>query len=543
MKRTFSRIGCTAVCAALCLALGCSCALLPPASGVPDSASTAADSIPTDTDGKPLYDPAALQDGSLRALYSYDGTGGTTILRGSKVVYQASSSENVSLLQDSATNETSYWFRSWSDSTGRGGRRSALYDADGAEVMAFDGEQSATLQNGLLILQETALVDGQYQDYYSYGSCQVIDLATGESLPVPEGAYGCIVCGEQLVFSCYARPADLAADAWDSDDALHRWVIVQQKDGTPLYRADTASAYRLYDAANELSDWVELDIIDTAEDTTQQFLYNPATSERIAGFRQAFANGAACFETDDGRYELRDLTTEDRGMIAAFDDQPSYYFPGYVVLWRWNEDRGYFLYDLETGETAPLYEVDATGSSIAVYGKDDTLRVYDMDTGALLVDTTVEPVEHQQSALLNNCGNGYVWLELRDNSDYETTATRLYGPDGLIADLTRLQDTYNYMNYLTTDAAGRPLFYGTRNAAGTAYGTVSDVLDADGNVVLANLGYCYGYYANSLNGLPEHAFAARRGFYYGWMDASGTWIYCQNIFASVNADDEPNYGV
>ena len=32
------------------------------------------------------------------------------------------------------------------------------------------------------------------------GTCSVIDLATGKNLPVPEGAYSCIVCGDALVF-------------------------------------------------------------------------------------------------------------------------------------------------------------------------------------------------------------------------------------------------------------------------------------------------------------------------------------------------------
>ena len=88
--------------------------------------------------------------------------------------------------------------------------------------MAFDGEQSATIQNGLLVLQESRMVGDSYDvDYDSYGTCSVIDLATGKNLPVPEGAYSCIVCGDALVFNCYARPADLAADEWDDDPSLH----------------------------------------------------------------------------------------------------------------------------------------------------------------------------------------------------------------------------------------------------------------------------------------------------------------------------------
>ena len=187
MKRVVLRIGCGAVCAALALTLGCGCALLPPATGVPGAASSAV-SVPTDDSGKPLYAPAVLNDGRLRVLYC-DGRSGssTTILCGSTPLHQSTRSENVSLVQDSTTGTADYWLRSWSDPTGRGGRRTALYDKTGTEVMSFEGEQNAALQNGLLVLQESRLVDGGYvpeSGYGTYGTCQVIALATGAALPV-----------------------------------------------------------------------------------------------------------------------------------------------------------------------------------------------------------------------------------------------------------------------------------------------------------------------------------------------------------------------
>lgn len=541
MKRVVLRIGCGAVCAALALTLGCGCALLPPATGVPGAASSAV-SVPTDDSGKPLYDPAVLNDGRLRALYCYGRSGSsTTILYGSTPLHQSTRSENVSLVQDSATGIADYWLRSWSDPTGRGGRRTALYDKTGTEVMSFEGEQNATLQNGLLVLQESRLIDGGYLPESGYGTCQVIDLATGAALPVPEGAYSCTVCGDKLVFSCYARPEGLDDYDWDTDYQQNRWVVVQEKDGTPVYRADAASAYRLFYDSDTLSDWVELDIAAGAE-TTDQILYNVLTGEQCTGFLQVYPGGLASFSTGDGRYELRDMTTEDRGLIAAFDEQPSQYFPGYVITWHSGEDHGYELYDLETGAKTPLYDVDATDSTVAVYALDGSLRVYSKDNSKLLTDTTVEPVEHQQRVRMSNCSSGYVWLELQDNDRYETTATRLYGPQGLVSDLTTLQGKYSYIDYLTTDPDGRPMFCGSRAAAGSAYGNVCDVLDADGKVVLQGLSSCAGYYSNSPNALPDHVFAAQRGFYVGWMDTSGNWLYCQSIFSSATADDEPSYG-
>lgn len=541
MKRVVLRIGCGAVCTALALTLGCGCALLPPATGVPGAASSAV-SVPTDDNGKPLYDPAVLNDSRLRVLYCDSRSGSsTTILCGSTPLHQSARSENVSLVEDSATGTADYWLRSWSDPTGRGGRRTALYDKTGTEVMSFEGEQSATLQNGLLVLQESRLIDGGYVPESGYGTCQVIDLATGAALPVPEGAYSCTVCGDKLVFSCYARPEGLDDYDWDTDYRQNSWVVVQEKDGTPVYRADAASAYRLFYDSDTLSDWVVLDVT-TGEETTDRILYNVLTGEQCTGFLQVYPGGLASFSTSDGRYELRDMTTEDRGLIAAFDEQPSQYFPGYVVTWHSGEDHGYDLYDLETGAKTPLYDVDVTDSTVAVYALDGSLRVYSKDNGKLLTDTTVDPVEHQQRVRMSNCGSGYVWLELQDNDRYETTATRLYGPQGLVSDLTALQGKYGYINYLTTDPNGRPMFCGIRSAVGSAYGNVCDVLDADGNVVLQGLSSCTGYYSNSLNALPDHVFAAQRGFYVGWMDTSGNWLYCQSIFSSATADDVPSYG-
>lgn len=541
MKRVVLRIGCGAVCTALALTLGCGCALLPPATGVPGAASSAV-SVPTDDNGKPLYDPAVLNDSRLRVLYCDSRSGSsTTILCGSTPLHQSARSENVSLVEDSATGTADYWLRSWSDPTGRGGRRTALYDKTGTEVMSFEGEQSATLQNGLLVLQESRLIDGGYVPESGYGTCQVIDLATGAALSVPEGAYSCTLCGDKLVFSCYARPEGLDDYDWDTDYQQNSWVVMQEKDGTPVYRAEAASAYRLFYDSDTLSDWVVLDVT-TGEETTDRILYNVLTGEQCTGFLQVYPGGLASFSTSDGRYELRDMTTEDRGLIAAFDEQPSQYFPGYVVTWHSGEDHGYELYDLETGTKTPLYDVNATDNTVAVYALDGSLRVYSTDNGKLLTDTTVEPVEHQQRVRMSNCGNGYVWLKLQDNDRYETTATRLYGPQGLVSDLTALQGKYSYVNYLTTDPDGRPMFYGSRAAAGSAYGNVCDVLDADGKVVLHGLSSCTGYYSNSLNALPDHVFAAQRGFYVGWMDTSGNWLYCQSIFSSATADDVPSYG-
>ena len=468
MKKTVSRLGSAALCVTLSLALGCGCAVMPPASS--EKPASSAVSVPTDAEGKPLYDATRLDDGHLRILYGYDNSGDSrTVLCGSKVLYQSARSENVSLLQDIVTGETNYWFRTWSDSTGRGGRRSALYDKDGNEVMAFDGEQSAAIQNGLLVLQESRMVGDSYNvDYDSYGTCSVIDLATGKNLPVPEGAYSCIVCGDMLVFTCYARPADLAENEWDDDSNLHSWVAIQQKDGTQTYGSASSTAYRISYASDELDNWVELDISHADGSPADQVLHNPATGEGYIGFQQTCGSGTAAFLTANGTYQLRDLTTEDRGVIAEFDALPSNYFPGYVVTWNVDSDYRYSLHDLSTGEVTPLYAVSLAGNRIVLYAQDGSLKVYDTDTGALLTDVNAGTIGDDQRVTLDCEEDGFVWMELRDADSYEIAAIRVYGPEGLVSDLSSLNETYNYLGYLTTDANGRPLFTHIRSYTDTA---------------------------------------------------------------------------
>ena len=188
----------------------------------------------------------------------------------------------------------------------------------------------------------------------------------------------------------------------------------------------------------------------------------------------------------------------------------------------------------------PLYASSVMSDTIALYYEDGRLKVFNTETGDLITDTTVEPVEGQQSVMMDNKGDGYVWLELRDNDNFETTATRVYGPEGLVSDLTHLQDKYYSLNYLITTPEGRPLYCGNANAP-SSNGSMCDVLDENGNIVFYGLGSCYSYYDNSLNQLPEHVFVAKRGFYYGWMDTDGKWLYCRSIFSSINADDEMGY--
>ena len=130
MKTTRSRLRRTAACLVLAGALLSGCSLLPAASPRKDPA--AAQPQPSDAS-------AALNDGKLRMLY---GSQGTMVLCGSTVLHEAASDETLTLLPDTLTGEAAYYWRSWADNTLPSGRRSALYDAAGAEVLAAARQMS-----------------------------------------------------------------------------------------------------------------------------------------------------------------------------------------------------------------------------------------------------------------------------------------------------------------------------------------------------------------------------------------------------------------
>ena len=67
------------------------------------------------------------------------------------------------------------------------------------------------------------------------------------------------------------------------------------------------------------------------------------------------------------------------------------------------------------------------------------------------------------------------------------------------------------------------------------------MLDITGNVIISGLRTCYSYYTSSLNSLPEGVFVAQKGFYYGWMDLNGDWVYSQDIFSTATDEDDMDY--
>ena len=536
MKRSVLRIGCAVLSLSAAAGLLASCSLLPPASPLPDSKPAQAEEAPGPA-------AASLDDGKLRILYSNGSNGGNTVLCGNTVLYQAAGSETVYLVPDTLTGTVRYYLRQWSAPGTPTGRATALCDRSGKEILTFDRAYDAALTGTLLVLTTPEEFAYSPALHHAAGDCRVLDLATGEELTVPENAYGCRIVGETLAFNLCNAPAQaLDENTWGDDLTRYYALQIQDRDGNRIRQEPLCAAVSLSYSYNEISspaDWLELDYYSEDEDMVIDHisLYSTATGEELTGFQQYTGAGTVSLY-NSGRYQLVDLaSTEQSAVLCEFDEPVRYYLPGAAITEPEASGR-YRFHDLLTGEEKELYDVGTDDATLAIYALDGTVRVFDRQTGVLLTDTAIDPVENQVRAHVY-AENGWVWVEQDDNDSYDATAIHICGPDGIhkTLDPAKLNETYNYYSPLLSTEDGI-YFYGCYNGPGSSW--LYDVLDSDGTVVVSGLRSCAGYYANSVNGLPEGVFAAIKGFESGWMDLTGQWLYAESIFASSN--DEMDNG-
>lgn len=533
MKTTWFRPGRTAACLVLAGALLTGCSLLPAASPRKDPA-PAVQEQSSDT-------AALLNDGKLRMLY---GSQNAAILCGSTVLHEASNDETLSLLPDTLTGEAAYYWMSWADNTLPSGRRSALCDATGAELMTFTEEYNATLTGNYLVLTTLPYLEFGADQPMRPEDCRVIDLTTGQDVPTPENAQNCAVAGDLFAFTCYDYPESLAEGEYDPDPCQNTRMVLQDKDGNVLREEArcTANGFSAADRNVSSTDWIMLNFYTDGFASQSSTLYNTVTGEELDGFDQVCGNGTASFKNEDGSYRLVDLVSAEQSeTLCEFDRSISYYVPGAAICWQAGRDFRYQFHDLATGEVKSVYNIDASDTQLAVYTTDGLLRVYDRTTGALLTDLTVEPIENQDSAQVWTVGKDYVLLMLYPAGEYVQPTIRLYNAEGLVRQMdvsASTPDGYVYFAPLTT-ADGHAYFrYGYEGPNNT---TLYDVLDENGNAVIKGLSTCYSYYPTGLNALPGGAFVARKGFYSGWMLPSGEWLYRCSIFATPTDESESNY--
>lgn len=517
MKSSFTwRIGCAAACFALAAVL----------SGCPSPSASAPTAI--DTPESAPFSSSVLADGELRILSSSDiSTNGSIVFCGDQPLYYAAGSETLSLLPDTFSGETNYYWRRRSDNASPSRRCSGLYDRTGAQLLAFDEDYTASLTGQTLVLYSPS-----YEEIPdAYGSCRVIDLATGQDLPVPENAYNCLVYGDALVFRCYTRPETLGANDYDDDSYYHTSVLVTDRSGSALLEQPHCIATEVYGVSKIEPDWVQLEVYAPNFQRTESILYAPSTGEQLTGFEQVCGEGVFCFSSQNG-FQLIDFSTPERTVLGTFDARIESYAPGVVVLWHTDsEDYYYELHDLTSGDVYRLTGYSSSECYLAAHLPNDTLRFYDRSTGKRVLDTTVPSGDHQ---------NTYISFDsdeiLRMHCYSASSFTHFYNAQGLITGLDESFGQYRSVYYLTNAADGSALYVGSYPATGSSR-TLFDLLDADGKVLVSGLSNCYVSYNRYHNDLPPGVFVAQKGFFYGWMDASGNWLWCRSIFSSPASED------
>jgi hypothetical protein len=128
---------------------------------------------------------------------------------------------------------------------------------------------------------------------------------------------------------------------------------------------------------------------------------------------------------------------------------------------------------------------------------------------------------------------GYVTVSYY-NDEYDAIGQQIYGPQGLYydnCDSNANTNGRNYRNlYYLTEGEDGPLFEAYYQGPGDI--ALDDILNAQGEVVIGGLGYAY-----ATDSAPAGCFAARHGFYQGWMSTTGEWAYCESVFASLSDED------
>jgi hypothetical protein len=477
-----------------------------------------------------LYNSALLNDGELR-LFS------NTVLCGPDVLYSGAPSESILLVTDEGTGEAVYYLVTGNQADGT--RNSILYDKTGAAV--YDCGVASNVQ----VAGDTLLV----YDYITYSDMasdesndyRFVNLSTGAVTPCPEDTVHCVADSDGYWYITVQGEYDDALYADDTSNAAY-WAQMYART-LYIYNSSlqlTQTIEHCEAAGGVSGGWTYLDHYTMQEDgscTDTLELYRPATGARIENFYNFCGEDLVCVQTEDGLYQVRSLSNDAAGeVLAEYADSCDAYFAqaGLALLWRHDPYGNYALMQNADGQTVEraVQNRDTNGTLTAVLFEDGELCVYDSasDSGAPLMDVAIQAPEDTTRAFVTVATGGYVAVSYY-NDEYDTIGQQIYGPQGLCYDSNANTNGKNYRNlYYLMEGEDGPLFEAYYQGPGGI--ALDDILNAQGEVVIGGLGYAY-----AIDTAPEGCFAARRGFYQGWMRTDGEWAYCESVFASLSDED------
>ncbi len=158
---------------------------------------------------------------------------------------------------------------------------------------------------------------------------------------------------------------------------------------------------------------------------------------------------------------------------------------------------------------------------------DGKLQILDCDGNSLLQEQILSPAE------LNHWQNGYAYMNVTDN--FINVVYDLYSNDGDMKNGSLFYDKngkrlempqdYNYIYNIYDEYNSRVSGYYVADYEGTQGQSLYDVLDGDGQVIIAGL--------SSVDHYADGYFVVQQGFSRGLMDVQGNWIYQESQFVDL----------
>ena len=421
---------------------------------------------------------------SFYQLHSYDDSAGTLLYGQNRVIYQGPNEAR--FVEDAVSSQRTGYYRRV---VAADAFHYELYDLDG--TLLLDCGELAPLQRmGDWVL----LGPASGADIYSCIDNYFYNLRTGEKkLPGHTGA-------ERMAPGLYkVLTVDLQTGLSTGklvDEALD---IIQD-----------LSPYTCYPLADDPG---YLELNGQVGESWQSALYEISTGRILTGLAARCGPSLACFAAEGG-YQVVELATG-RELLHS-EQSVLWYSDGLTAM-------------VQPDGTVTLTASGSTYTGSNFYAQNGFAQLRSQEGDTFLFDLTgklLGQFSQTEVSSLGSTKSGNVILYLAGSEDSSVqlcspTLERLT-PAGRYADISPLYTPLfneSRLPYFTARRAGRP--YQT---------SLYDILDQQGNIVLADLNQIYEH--------DEYGLAVRKGFRQGIMDWQGNWVYETSIFTGFEDEVE-----
>ncbi len=436
-------------------------------------------------------------DGKIRILSDWQGST-SVVFCGNKKVYDGDGYAFI----PSGGESTAYFALQEiapEEENGEGNRGSyhvSLFNADGEKLLDGLGDGISICGNWLFSED-----DGFAASDSSGMQPKVYDLTTLREADFPTAGYA-MQAGDYLAVNSYA-----------------------DQTACTVFRADDLSMIRGIDGGSASTDlslpgMFRISIYDEESETASDFVYDPKTGKdyndiyEVCGKNLILQAG-----TGETAYQVVNVST---GETVEETDKQYTVYTDQIKVWCAPEDEGGFYID------APCYSaprwIDYVNQTDYTRGIGETgwLVSYDSGRGDLLsadgeMILSVNPADYgYESGRV-----GYLTDDILEVTpeDWGTPGLTLIYENGHAVDFSRYTDIY-------------PLYGSKYLSAGYQFGNtyLTDLLDKEGNVVLEGL--------KNVTAAEETLISCEKGFYRGFMDMEGNWLYKESVFSSANDETD-----